>query len=188
MKKAMGFGVVLVALGIAGCGPAAPAGDAGRDTGPALDTVHWSVSGARTATFDYDGDSNYVSCLVDASGLFNIRASSSAGGSDSVNFTFDAYDGPGTYDFTYATGGGPSGDVHLASGHNYWFFYNRSSTTLAMSPSICTLVVAGDDTRIGATLSCSEWVANITSPDYEDVDAEGFKPSITLSAQFSCAI
>ena len=196
LARAVGLCSAALLSSIVGCGGS----EAPRDGAPpgtdapiaAPETANITVSGARSASLVWDGDANYISCLTDASGFFSVSASNFAGGTEDLGFSFNNYTGPGTYDFTYSTGGGgPSSTLRLSGGYNYWFFFNRSSVDFSTVNATCTLVVAapgGSTTRIDVTLTCSNYVANISSPDYADMSAAGFRPSVSFSALLSCDI
>ncbi len=170
-------------------------GGGGVDGGGAsgVDTAAWSISGAQNASFTHDDESNYVRCTDTGSGLFAIDAASSAGGSDSLSIRFYGYFGPGTYEVGYrGASDDPTGDVRLAGGYSYWIFYNSSTIDFSLEiPTTCTITVAEatpGSSRVDISLSCAGLVAVITSPDYDDRDAAGLRPSIDLTAEVSCTL
>lgn len=169
------------------------AGGADAAGGGTVDTATWSVTGAQTGSFDFDGDANYISCVTDGSGFFSVSAASFAGGGDSFQFNFRGYTGPGSYAVQYrGASDDPTGDVDLVGGYRYWIFYNQSTVDFSVQvPTMCNLVVSevsGDPSRVSLALTCSDMVATITSPDYDDMDGAGLRPHVNLSAQVVCEL
>lgn len=177
-----------------GCG-AATGGDAGPgDAGAVLETASATVSGARTASFSFDSDANYVSCISSASGLFSVTATGTAGvAGDGFDFIDPfGYDGPGTYTYTYSRGSSsnPTVTVYVGSSYSYQFGFDRSRITSLDVVTNCTLVVAsaaGSSTRIDGTLTCTDLVARNISADYEAMPTD-LQPHVNLAAQFSCEL
>ncbi|MBZ0119558.1 MAG: hypothetical protein K8H88_21385 [Sandaracinaceae bacterium] len=201
---ACSLGVILIGI-FTGCGgrpsPGGDAGGPGRDgstvvdadggTASGGDTATWSVSGARSESAAHDDDVNYVSCTLTPSGLLDMTSAEYAGGDPAITVRIRGYSGPGTFDFTYAPGGeGATADVRLPGGYGYWYFYDYSTVDFTEIPSSCAISVSepSPGARIHATISCTNLVATSISPDYDDRNAAGFRPYVSLTATFDCDI
>lgn len=168
---------------------AEPQGDGAVATGS---TARVSVSGARTAVWDYvDSETatgHYVSCVGDSSGFFSLSAYERAGGDDGFNFSMRTYDGPGTYTFTYNEPGytNLTSAVRLSGGYEYHFFYSTLAD-FSQLPSICTITIddSTTDERVVGDVSCSAMPANSLSPDYVRF-GEGDLPTVGVTAHFEC--
>lgn len=174
--------------------PGTDAGGASGDGGAPIggsNSATWSVSGAQSASRAHDDDVNYVSCALTPSGLLDMTSAEYPGGDPAITVRIQRYSAPGTFDFTYVPGAnGASADVRLSGGYNYWYFYDYSSVDFSEIPSTCSITVSETEpsARIHATISCTSLVAQITSPDYDERDAAGFRPAVSLTATFDCDI
>jgi hypothetical protein len=201
------WALAAIALGGCGGGPSSadagprvdggntPGSDAGTrpgDAGATIDMATWTVSGARSATVSHDGERNYVSCSVVPSSpdFLNLTSAESAAGDPSLLVRVQGYTGPGTYDVTYAPGARADAevDVQLVGDYSYQFFYDYSTVDFVQVYSTCAITVeeTTPGVRIHVLVSCSDLPSDILSMDYDDRNAAGYRPHVSLTASFDC--
>jgi hypothetical protein len=158
-------------------------------TAAGRNTATWNLSEAQAESYAFTDAANYVSCTLTPSGLLELSAGDTAGGDTNATLRIDPYTGPGPYDMVYsAGGGGGSVEIRLAGGYAYWFSSDYSEIDFRERLSTCinTINETTPGARISADIYCDRLVAQITSPDYDLRDAEGFRPHVTLVANFVC--